>query len=237
MTTHISLRDLLDMARMARVVAPGTPHHITQRGNRRMQTFFGDEDYAAYKALVAEHCKLAEVDVWGWCLMPNHVHLILVPSNEDGLRAALGEAHRRYTRRINMREGWRGHLWQERFASFPMDEPHLLSALRYVELNPIRAKLVRKPHRWRWSSARAHLEGRDDGLTTMAPTLDRVRDWQAFLSEGIDEEELDRIRMHSQTGRPLGSDDFIEKLEADLDRSLKPRPPGRPRKNAVEQKK
>ncbi len=102
------------MARLARVVAARLPHHVTQRGNRRQQVFFGDDDYAAYRGLLAEGCRAAGVAVWAYCLMPNHVHLILVPSSADGLRAALGEAHRRYTRMVNVREGWRGYLWQGR---------------------------------------------------------------------------------------------------------------------------
>jgi len=110
------------MPRIARVVAPGFPHHITQRGNRRQETFFRDEDYVAYKSLLSEWCQRHGVDIWAYCLMPNHVHMIAVPQDEDGLRLAVGEAHRRYTREINFREGWRGHLWQGRFASFPMDE-------------------------------------------------------------------------------------------------------------------
>ena len=127
---------------MARLVIPGLPHHITQRGNRRQQTFFNDGDYAAYIELMAEWCREEGVEIWGYCLMPNHVHLIAVPKTEDGLRRAIGEAHRRYTRRINFREKWRGYLWQGRFASFIMDEPYLLAAARYVELNPLRAELV-----------------------------------------------------------------------------------------------
>src|SRR4030065_1065208 len=152
------------MARLARVVVPGVWHHVTQRGNRRQQTFFNDEDYQAYLELLGEWCGQCGVEVWAYCLMPNHVHLIVVPDSEDGLHRALGEAHRRYTRRINLREGWRGHLWQGRFASFAMDQRHLLRAARYVELNPVRAKLCRAAWRWRWSSAAAHVAGRDDGL-------------------------------------------------------------------------
>ena len=109
------------MARLARVVAPGFPHHITQRGNRRQATFFEEEDYQAYRDFMAEWCGKCEVAVWAYCLMPNHVHLIVVPESLEGLRRAIGEAHRRYTCRINYREGWRGHLWQGRFASFVMD--------------------------------------------------------------------------------------------------------------------
>ena len=136
------------MARLARVVVPGMPHHVTQRGNRRQETFFRDDDYQAYLELMAEFCGQHGVEVWGYCLMPNHVHLIAVPKSEDGLRRAIGEAHRRYTRRINFREGWRGHLWQGRFASFVMDDDYLLAAARYIELNPVRARMVRKVHRY-----------------------------------------------------------------------------------------
>ena len=138
------------MPRCARLVVPGLPHHVTQRGNRRLPTFFRDGDYALYRHLLREGCAKAGTRIWAWCLMPNHVHLILVPSSEDGLRAALGEAHRRYTRLVNEREGWRGHLWQSRFASFAMDEQWLVACARYVELNPVRAGLVRRPEDWRW---------------------------------------------------------------------------------------
>jgi putative transposase len=157
------------------------PHHITQRGNRRQQTFFNEGDYAAYLELMSEWCREEGVDIWCYCLMPNHVHLIVSPKNEDGLRRAIGEAHRRYTRRINFREKWRGYLWQGRFASFVMDEPHLLAAARYVELNPVRAKLAVHADEWPWSSARAHLSGRDDRLVKTAPLLAMVADWTGFL--------------------------------------------------------
>jgi putative transposase len=109
------------MVRIARVVAPAVPHHVTQRGNRRQQTFFSDEDYQVYLELMSEWCKKHKVQIWAYCLMPNHVHLIAVPETKDALNLAIGEAHRRYTRRINFREGWRGHLWQGRFSSFVKD--------------------------------------------------------------------------------------------------------------------
>src|SRR4051794_15803990 len=147
------------MARLARIVVPGIAHHVTQRGNRRQEGFFSDEDYGAYKALVAEACAQNGVRCLAWCLMPNHVHLIMVPSTADGLRAALADAHRRYSRRINFAKGWTGYLWQGRFASYPMDEAHLMAAVRYVELNPVKAKLVRRAEDWPWSSARAHVAG------------------------------------------------------------------------------
>ncbi len=168
------------MVRLARLVIAGLPHHITQRGNRRQQTFFNDGDYAAYLELMADWCREEGVAIWSYCLMPNHVHLIAVPAVEVGLRRAIGEAHRRYTRRINFREKWRGYLWQGRFASFVMDEPHLLAAVRYVELNPVRAGLVADAEDWPWSSARAHLSGRDNRLVKVTPLLAMVGDWKAF---------------------------------------------------------
>lgn len=114
------------MPRIARVVAAGLPHHVTQRGNRRQQTFFSDEDYEAYLELMVHWCSCCGIEVWGYCLMPNHVHMIVVPDSADGLRRGIGEAHRRYTRRVNFRERWRGHLWQGRFASYVLDEHYLL---------------------------------------------------------------------------------------------------------------
>jgi putative transposase len=218
------------MARLARLVIPGLPHHITQRGNRRQQTFFNEEDYAAYVELMAEWCREEGVEIWSYCLMPNHVHLIAAPRTEDGLRRAIGEAHRRYTRRINFREKWRGYLWQGRFASFIMDEPYLLAAAWYVELNPVRAKLSPDAGEWPWSSAKAHLSGRDDRLVKVAPLLEIVGDWRGFLNSAIREEELRDLREHGRTGRPLGSVSFLDHLEAMVGRVLKPQKGGRPSK-------
>jgi len=170
------------------LVVPGLPHHITQRGNRRQQTFFCQEDYAAYLELLADWGGERGVEVWAYCLMPNHVHLIAVPGSEDGLGRAIGEAHRRYTRRINIREKWRGYLWQGRFACFVMDEPYLLAAARYVELNPVRAGLVADAAEWPWSSARAHLSGRDDRLVRVAPMLAMVAGFRGHITDYGDTE-------------------------------------------------
>ena len=128
------------MVRTAGAVAEGMPHHITQRGSRRQQTFFPDDDYKAYIDLIAQWCAQYAVEIWAYCLMSNHIHLIAVPQKAENLRPAIGEAHRRYTRRINFARGWRGHLWQERFSLFVMDEQYLMACVRYIENNPVRVK-------------------------------------------------------------------------------------------------
>lgn len=218
------------MARMARVVVPFYPHHVTQRGNRRQQTFFSDDDYATYLTLLSKFCRKAGTRVWAYCLMPNHVHLVMVPSRVDGLRAALGEAHRRYTLAINSRNEWRGHLWQERFHSFPMEETYLLSAVRYVERNPVAAGLCRRAEDWPWSSARAHAQAEDDDLVEVAPMLSRIDDWGAYLSAGGDDGIGSHIHKHAHTGRPLGDNEFLQTLEKITGRTLTRRTPGRKRK-------
>jgi len=211
---------------MARGVVPALPHHVTQRGNRRQRTFFCPDDYLLYIALMAEWCDRYGVQVWACCLMPNHVHLIAVPGSPDGLRGAIGEAHRRYTTKINKREGWRGHLWQGRFASYVMDDRYALAAARYVELNPVRAGLVTRAEDYPWSSARAHLLGHDDCLVRVAPLLARSGDWLSFLGEGANAEDSHSLRRHESTGRPLGSDAFVHNLERVLGRILRRRSPG-----------
>ena len=208
-------------------MVPGVPHHVTQRGNRRQETFFSEDDYAAYLALLKEWCDRCSVGVWAYCVMPNHVHLIVVPSSADGLRRGLGEAHRRYTRRGHFRAGWRGHLWQGRFASFPMSERYLLQAARYVERNPVRARLSRVPWRWPWSSAAAHVAARDDGIVNVKPLLQRVPDWHEFLTEGLDADETASLRRHERTGRPLGEAAFLDRIEKKLGRSVRPAKAGR----------
>jgi len=158
--------------------------------------------------------------------MPNHVHLIAVPQNEDSLRRAIGEVHRRYTLMVNTRENWRGHLWQGRFSSFVMDQRYLLAASRYIELNPVRAKLSRTPWEYRWSSASAHLEARDDGLVRVAPLGEMVKDWRMFLEIEQEEPLFDEFRIRERTGRPLGDDAFLSGLERIAGKPLKRQKPG-----------
>jgi putative transposase len=189
------------MPRAARLVLPGIPHHVTQRGNSRRRTFFGESDYALYLSLLRHSCRKSGTAIWAWCLMPNHVHLILVPDHEDGLRKAVAPTHARYAAEINRREAGCGHLWQGRFGSVPMDEAHLHVCLRYVELNPVRAGLAARAEEWRWSSARGHLGLARDSLADPAPALERIDDWRRFLDGGVDEEELETIRTAVRTGR------------------------------------
>jgi putative transposase len=219
------------MPRIARLVVPGAPHHVTQRGNRRGTTFFNDGDYALYLDLLAETSAKAGVEVWAYCLMPNHVHVVLTPTDPDGLRRTFGDLHRRYTRHINARNTWNGHLWQGRFGSVAMDDDHLPNAIRYVSLNPVRARLAETPEAWQWSSVRAHLAGKDDSVVKVAPVLERVGDFATFLAEPIDEAiAFGGLRQSETTGRPLGAKDWIAALESGEGRALAPRKRGpRPR--------
>ncbi|MGN6358147.1 MAG: transposase [Novosphingobium sp.] len=211
------------MARLARYVLPALPHHITQRGNGRQQTFFGDADYSTYRDLLAMHCRAHGVAVWSWVLKPNHVHLILVPDYADALRAALSTVHRAYAGRIHGREKPTGHFWQGRFGCVAMDEPHLLAALRYVALNPVRATLVERAEDWRWSSTHPLLDPRrGDGMTDTAPVLERVPDFAGLLGRGKDAALSSALRKSESTGRPLGSSAFLERVEAILGRDPKP---------------
>ena len=216
------------MARLARIVVPNVPHHVTQRGNRRQPTFFSDADYALYLDLLAEFCHAHGVEIWAYCLMPNHVHLILVPSDENGLRATLADLHRRYTGYVNARARTTGHLWQGRYGSVAMDEAHLVNAVRYVTLNPVRAGLVERAAEWAWSSARAHLAGADDAVVRVAPVLERVGDFATFLDEAVDEEAAYApLRRAETVGRPLGGADWLAALERRTGRRLAPGQRGR----------
>lgn len=218
------------MPRMARVVVPGTPHHVTQRGNRRQRTFFRPADYRTYIRIASEAFADAGVEVWAYCLMPNHVHMIATPNGAGDLAAAVGATHLRYTRHINAREGWTGHLWQGRFASFPMDEDRLRQCVRYVGLNPVRAGLAARAIDWPWSSVRAHVAGRHDPLLTPRAVADRFGDGIGALFEtDVEDEAREALRRASRTGRPLGTEAWVRALERASGRALAARPVGRPR--------
>ena len=221
------------MARLARITVPGIPHHVTQRGNRRQPVFFGEDDYRAYLQELHIQGQRFGLAVWAYCLMTNHVHLIVVPQTEQSLARGLGETHRRYTRRVNFREGWRGYLWQGRFASVPLDEPHLIAAIRYVERNPVAAGLVRRAEDYPWSSARAHVTRAPDALLSACFLTETMADWAAFLATPDEPAPARRLERHLRTGRPLGSAAFIEQIERRLGRSVRPKKRGPPPKNFV----
>ena len=178
------------MPRRARTVVPDVPHHVTQRGYDRRDIFTADEDRRRYLALLTAACLEHETRCLAWCLMSNHVHLILVPTAEDGLRATLASAHTSYRRWLR-RDGENGRVFQGRFGSVPMSDRHWVAAIRYVEMNPVRAGLCTAAEGWPWSSARAHVSGVPDGLTDIAALGDHIRNWRAFLYDGA--EAADRV--------------------------------------------
>ena len=217
------------MPRIARVVVPGMPHHVVQGGVRRMDVFFSDEDRHAYLKLLSEQGERFGVHYLAWCLMSNHVHLIAVPDAEHSLAKGIGEAHKRCTRMLNFREGWRGFLFQGRFFSCPLEGSYLIAAIRYVLRNPVRAGVAATAWEYPWSSARwmvGHVH--EDPLVKGSPLLDEVGDWRAVLTS--DPEAAEEVRRHTRTGRPLGGDPFLKHVEKVTGCALCLRKPGRKRK-------
>lgn len=221
------------MARIGRIVIPGAAHHVTQRGNNRQDVFFVDEDRRTYLELLQKYGELFGLRVMGYCLMTNHIHVVAVPAQEDSLAKAMGRTHFAYTQHVNRRHGRSGHLWQNRFYSCVLDEAQAINALAYAELNPVRAGLAKKPWTYPWSSAAAHC-----GRGPARPPLDMAdwrertggTDWIATLEAVAGDPEVEsRIRLYTRTGRPLGGDRFLSKLEALLERRIRPLPEGRPK--------
>ncbi len=219
------------MARLPRIVVPGYPHHVTQRGVRSLEVFHCDGDRHAYLSFLSTEAVRFDVDILAWCLMTDHVHFIAVPGRETSLARAFGEAHRRYTRMKNSSQGVNGYLFQGRFASCVLDEQHLIAAIRFVALNPVLAGLVETPWEYRWSSAR-FLTGvtRSDPLVKNSRIKGLVTDWRAFLSR-VDGAEAERLRYATRTGRPAGNEKFIAEVENVTGRDLRMKSPGRPRKS------
>ena len=227
------------MARLSRIIVPGVPHHVTQRGNRRMAIFAEDGDYALYRDLLAERLRHHNVACWAYCLMPNHVHLILTPPDGDAASAGaalsrgVGEAHRRYTAFVNARARVTGHLFQGRFGCVAMDDAHVLNAVRYLAFNPVRARLAAVPEGWPWSSVAAHLARRDDALASVGPVLERAPRFADLLDLPLAEQmALEGFETKSANGRPLGPPAFVAMVEQRLGRSLARGRPGRARKAA-----
>ena len=226
------------MPRLARTVCARVPYHITQRGNRREKVFFTDADRTAYLGWLREYAEKHEVDILAYCLMTNHIHLIAVPASEDGLEKVLKPLHMRYAQRVNRTRGWKGHVWQGRFFSSALDEEYLWAAVRYVERNPVRARMVRKAQNYRWSSASAHCGLKPDPVLTRRLSWQRqfesLGNWSAWLAEGDEPQRLELLRRNVEKGLPCGSEKFIEKLEKLTGRVLRYRPRGRPKKEGDE---
>jgi len=221
------------MPRIARAIAVGFAHHVTQRGNNRQDVFFVDDDRQVYLQLLNEQANKYALVVLGYCLMGNHVHLVAIPHAEDSLAKAVGRTHFRYSQYINRFHQRSGHLWQGRFYSCALDERHFRLAMKYVELNPVRAGLCRKAWQYEWSSAAAHVNEMDSSeLLNLTGWCDRISGsaWRKELAEGLSDAELAGIRLRTHTGRPLGSDSFLSKVEALLGRRVRALPSGRPRK-------
>jgi putative transposase len=214
------------MARIARVVIPNYPHHVTQRGNRKQQTFFNPKDYQLYLDLCTKYTRKYGVEIWAYCLMPNHVHMVAVPHTENSLDRCFSQIHRNFAYLVNKRYGWNGNLWQERFFSCVMDESHLLAAVRYIELNPVRGNLCDTATDWPWSSARAHINGFLDQLVLTSSILERIDNWDEYLHSGENLTEIGIIRKHTKTGRPAGSQRFVEKISKLTGRNLMKQKPG-----------
>jgi putative transposase len=218
------------MPRIARVVIPECPHHIIFRGHRRQVIFFCDADRVLLLNILKKSGEKNGIEYITYCLMDNHVHLIAIPKYKESFAKAFGEGIRKYAITINIREDWKGHLFQGRYDSFPMDDKHLYSAVRYVERNPVRAGIVGNAEDYAWSSARPHLlQSPDPFLSDIGPYL-KIDDWRSYLKKKEDQDTLECFRLHSRTGRPLGDDQFLSRLEALTGRIFKPQPRGRKRK-------
>lgn len=213
------------------------PHHVTQRGNRREDIFLNDDHRNQYLEWLAEYCQRYHVEILSYCLMTNHVHLVMVPKTETGLQQVLKPLHMRYAQQLNRERGWKGHVWQGRYFSSPLDERYTWAAIRYVELNPVRAKMVRKAERYPWSSAAAHCGLRTDSVLTTKVSWQKqfqaIEDWSSWLAEGEQTEERMILRRNVEKGLPCGAESFIRKLEQRVGRSLTFRSQGRP-KNETE---
>jgi putative transposase len=218
------------MPRVARVVVAGYPYHVTQRGNRGERVFYRNGDYQNYLEWLKSYCEESHLKIYAYCLMDNHIHLVVVPEREDSLERVFKPLHMRYAQAVNRRRGWKGHFWQGRFFSSILDEAYLWTAVKYVERNPVQIGLVEYAEDYKWSSAAAHCNLRADNLLSEdLPLLKEIPDWAAWLRDREDSTAVTLLRRNTDKGIPTGSDRFISRLEALLKRPLKFRPRGRPR--------
>jgi putative transposase len=203
---------------------------VTQRGDRRETVFIARGDYQRYLNLLKEYSTSRGLGVVAYCLMPNHVHLVAIPYQADSLASVLKPVHLRLAQYVNWTHSMTGRRWQGRFFSCPLDDRHTATAVRYVELNPVRAGLVREAESYHWSSAAAHAGLRADNVLTVdARKLVGAGDWRAWLRETDEDELIQRLRLSTRTGRPFGDELFVGKAERATGRLLRPRPAGRPK--------
>jgi putative transposase len=224
------------MARLPRVVIADVAHHVTQRGNARQVILADAADRFAYIELLRQYSEIYGLSLMGYCLMSNHVHLIVIPRTASALSQTLKQCHGRYASYWNARESSSGHVWQGRFYSCPLDESHLWRALRYVELNPVRAGIVSAAPEWGWSSAAAHCgAATPDKMLDMETWQKRwaMEEWREYLAVGASAIEVSALRQCTHTGRPLGTTEFVDRLEQVTLRRLAPRKGGRPKKPAT----
>jgi REP-associated tyrosine transposase len=214
-----------------RCAVPGYPHHIRQRGVRKQPLFYDDSDYLVYIRNLKDACTKYDLRIRSYSLMTNHIHVIGVPKTEISLSRTLQAAHRKYSQYFNNKYGFVGHAWQGKPEYSAMDEHHMWNAVRYVERNPVRARMVERAENYLWSSAAAHCGLRDDILLSDDfPPAGVIADWSEWLKIEHTEEDLKAIRKHLSTGRPWGSPEFIQQLEALTGRCLQLRKVGRPKK-------
>jgi len=221
------------MPRLSRIVFSGVPHHITQRGNRREDVFFSDDDRLVYLEWLQSYCDQHDVQILAYCLMSNHIHLVAVPHSPEGLQKVFKPLHMRYAQRINRIKGWKGHVWQGRFFSSPLDETYLWAAIRYVERNPVRANIVEQAEAYRWSSAAGHCGLINDGILGKRESWKNMlvskADWSDWLLIEESDDRLNQLRKHVEKGLPCGSKSFVDMLGHKVGRILEPRSQGRPK--------
>ena len=224
------------MARRPRNFVPGFPYHLTQRGNRKQNTFLDDTDRRVYIRLLLEHCAAKGVAIGAYCLMGNHVHHIAVPAQERSMSLAFQRIHGDYARYFNTRHMKTGHLWQGRFKGCVLDDGHLWNAVRYVERNPVRAGIAISAETYRWSSAAAHCRLRQDSvLSPGLPFVDSISDWSGWLAEEERIEDIEFIRERTNSGRPCATDEFGRMWETRLGRPMLKRKTGPPKKVDVDE--
>jgi len=222
------------MARQARITLDYTPHHITQRGNRGEPIFFEKGDFQAYLDILKEQCERFDVKIASYCLLPNQIHLMVIPKEGNLLARAIGETHRRYTNMINKRNNWRGHLFQDRFFSYACNEPYSLRATRFIEMLPVTSGIAPKAESYLWSSARTRIKvTSDQNFLSRPQSFHAVHNWEEFFSRPMEENEMKAIQTHLQTGRPRGNDAFLDRIEREIGRSVRPKKRGRKPKKSV----